>query len=206
MPATAKKKLVNYISPKGTAKYPRVDQPYSFSQQQNRTVPDPDGQYELTLLMSPQDAAEIKKKVEEAIKIEGIKPTNLPYKKEVDKDTGKETGLVEVKFKAYGKKKDGTANKIVYYDSKGNLLPRNFLLTSGSVVKAAGYISVAKLGARLNLRSVQVINYVKREADNPFGVEEGGFEYEAADFDNEEETKNNGSNNTATDEDESYDF
>lgn len=200
----AKKQYVDFVSPRGTAKYPRCDQPYSFNQRLKRSQPDPEGQFELTLLMSPDDAGVIKKKVEEAIKIEGIKPNNLPYKKEVDKDTGKDTGLIEVKFKAYGKKKDGTANRIKFVDAKGNALPSSFRLTSGSVVKAAGYVSVAQLGARLNLRSVQVINYVPYEdTSNPF-TEEDGFVYDEADFADHEVT--NGPNNSETDGKESYDF
>lgn len=202
---TKKKTYIDYMSPRGTAKYPKTDQPYSYSQSQNRSVPDADGQYELILLMSPEDAGTIKKKVEEAIKLEGIKPTNLPYKKEVDKDTGKETGLVEVKFKAYGKKKDGTVNRIKFVDAKGTPLPRSFRLTSGSVVKAAGYVSVAKLGARLNLNSVQVIKYVPYEdRSNPF-TQEDGFEYDPADF-ADEENNNNGTDRTASDSEESFDF
>lgn len=203
---TKKKTYVDYMSPRGTAKYPKTDQPYSFSQSQNRSVADPNGQYELTLLMSPEDAGEIKKKVEEAIKLEGIKPTNLPYKKEIDKDTKKETGLVEVKFKAYGKKKDGSVNRIKFVDAKGTPLPKSFRLTSGSVVKAAGYVSIAKLGARLNLNFVQVIKYVPFEdRSNPF-TEEDGFTYDPADFADEENNNNNGQNSKASDSEESFDF
>lgn len=200
----AKKQYIDFVSPRGTAKYPKCDQPYSFNQRLNRSQPDPEGQYELTLLMSPEDAGAIKKKVEEAIKIEGIKPANLPYKKEVDKDTSKETGLVEVKFKAYGKKKDGSVNRISFVDAKGKALPSSFRLTSGSVVKVAGYVSVAKLGARLNLRSVQVINYVPYEDNsNPF-TEEDGFVYDEADF--ADNPVSNGPINSETDGAESYDF
>ena len=198
------KQYVNYVSPRGTAKWPKLDQPYSFNQSQNRSIADPDGQYEMALIMSPEDASLVKKLVEEAISQEGIKPTNLPYKKEIDKDTKKETGDIEVKFKAYGKKKDGSKNRIQFVDAKGNPLPASFRLTSGSVVKAAGYISVAKLGARLNLRKVQVLQYAKPQDDNPFEAEEG-FEYDEDDFDNNEET-NNGSTDEKTDTPDNTDF
>jgi hypothetical protein len=195
-----KSKYVDFVSPRGTTKYPRLAEARTFSKKENRSVADPDGQYELTLLMEPKDANILKAKVEEAAKNEKVKPDTMPFKKEVDKDTKKETGLVEVKFKAYGKKKDGTVNRIPLYDAKAKPLPADFQLTSGSIVKVAGYVTVAKLGARLNLRSVQVIEYVPPTAPNPFEAEEG-FSPEASEFIEEV----NGTNNEETDEGD-YDF
>lgn len=187
-------KYVDFVSPRGTAKYPKLTQPFSWNQSENRSVPDPDGQYEMTLLMTAEDASVLKKKVDEASSLAGIKPKSVPFKKEMDKDTEKETGLIEVKFKAYGKKKDGSVNRVAMFDAKKAMLPTDFVLTSGSVVKASGYISVAKLGARLNLRAIQVIDYVEPVADNPFEEEDG--------FVNNE---NNGSHNEEADEGD-YDF
>lgn len=169
-----KKQYVQFVSPKGVAKFPMLHVARRFDNAQNRSVPDPNGQYEMTLLLSPEDAGEMKKKVDEASKLAGIKPNTVPFKKEIDKDTDKETGLIEVKLKAYGMKKDGTTNRIVFVDAKKNKLSTDFVLTSGSVVKVAGYVSVAKLGARLNLRTVQVIDYAEPVAkDTPFDEEDG---------------------------------
>lgn len=192
----ANNKFVDFVSPRGTAKYPRLHEARSWNQAANKSVPDPDGQYELTLLMTPEDAAVLKKKVAEASQLAGVKPKSIPFNEEVDKDTQKETGLIEVKFKAYGKKKDGSTNRVAMFDAKKHMLPADFTLTSGSVVKAAGYVSVAKLGARLNLRSVQVIDYVEPVPSNPFD-EEDGFAVS--------NNENNGSHNEETDEGD-YDF
>lgn len=175
-----KTKSINFVSPRGTAKYPKIDQPYSWSNAQNRSVPDPEGQYELNIVMPEKDATPIKEAVKEAIKLAGIKPTNLPFKKEIDKDTGAETGNVEVKFRAYGKRKDGSVNKIKVVDAKLHPMPSNFRLTSGSIVKVDSYITVAKLGARLNIRAVQVLDLAPEMGGNNFSAEEG-FEYEEDD-------------------------
>lgn len=192
-------KNINYVSPRGTAKYPKLDQPYSWNSTQNRSVPDPDGQYELVLVMPIKDFAPLKASIDEAIKQSGIKPQNLPYKKEKDKDTGEDTGNVEVKFKAYGKRREGGANKIAFVDAKAKPMPSNYALTSGSVVKAEGWISVAKMGARLNLRSVQVISLAERAI--AFAPEDDGYEYDG------EVTNNNKNNETSQDtDDEDFDF
>lgn len=175
-----KPKSINFVSPRGVAKYPKVDQPYSWSNAQNKSVPDPEGQYELNIVMSEKDATPIKEAVKEAIKIVGIKPTHLPFKKEIDKDTQAETGNVEVKFKAYGKRKDGSFNKLKFVDAKLNPMPSNFRLTSGSVVKVDSYITVAKLGARLNIRAIQVLDLAPESGSTNFTQEEG-FSYEEDD-------------------------
>lgn len=172
-----KPKSISFVSPRGTARYPKVDQPYSWSNAQNRSVPDPEGQYELKLIMPAKDAKGIKDAVDEAIKQVGVKPTHLPFEKEKDKDTGAETGNVIVKFKAYGKRKDGSANRLKFVDAKLHPLPSNFRLTSGSVCKVDGYITVAKLGARLNIRAIQVIDLAPESGSHNFSEEEG-FEYE----------------------------
>lgn len=199
----AAQKYINFKTERGVAKYPKLDQAYSFSQAKNRSMPDPDGQYELTLVMTPKDAKEMKELVNKAIAESGIKPSNLPFKKEIDKDTGEETGNIEVKMKAYGKKKDGSKNLIRFFDAKLNPMPSNFPLTSGSVVRAEGWISIAKLGARLNLRTVQVLSLAERTS--AFSAEDG-FEFDGsveADH-NETNDKTNSPEQKADNED--FDF
>ena len=195
-----KTKFINFTSPRGTAKYPKTDKPYSWSNAQNRSVADPDGQYELVLLMSEGEAKTLKATLKEAIDESGIKPQNVPFKKEVDKDTDAETGNVEVKFKAYGKRKDGTVNKIKFVDAKLNPLPSSFKLTSGSIVKVDGYISVAKLGARFNIRGVQVINLAADSYGTSFEAEDG-YEYDGEEEEITTETTV-GTSKQTTDDDE----
>jgi hypothetical protein len=189
-------KYVNFVSPRGTAKYPKTDQPYSWSNAQNRSVPDADGQFELVTIMSSDDFKPFKKVLDEAIAQSGLKPQNLPYKKEIDKDTGEPTGNVEVKFKAYGKTKTGELSKIKFVDAKARPMPSNFPLTSGSVVKVDGYVSVAKLGARLNMRAVQVISLA--EGSSSFTAEDG-FEWDG-EQENKAETTVGSHNEKASDD------
>lgn len=193
-------KYVNFVSPRGTAKYPKLDQPYTFNSKLNKSMPDPDGQFEVTTVMSDSDAAPFVKLVQDAIKASGIEPTNLPFKKVKDKDTGKPTGEVEFKFKAYGKSQDGKPQRIKFFDRKGKPVASTIALTSGSVIKVDGWVSVAKLGARLNIRAVQVISLV--EAANSFTEEDGDFEYEGT----SEETFGAENNSEASSDDDSFDF
>lgn len=169
---------VDFLSPRGTAKYPKTSQAYSWNDKQNRSVPDEDGQFELKVVMSEAEAKPLLAKGQQAIKESGIKPKNLPWKKVLDKDTNEPTGDVEFTFRAYGKKKDGSLNKIAFYDGQARPAP-GLKLTSGSIVKVSGYISVAKMGARLNMRDVQVIRLAEEQGKNPFAAEEDGFSYEA---------------------------
>lgn len=173
-----KPKNINYISPIGTAQWPKLDQPYGWSEAQQRNVPDPDGQFETVLLVPEKDAQPLIASIKQAIEQSGIKPKNLPYKKEEDKDTGEETGNIAFKFKAYAKNREGGPNKILFFDSMGRPVPSNIYLTSGSTMRCLGWISVAKMGARLNLKEVQVINLIERQASG-FDAVEGGFVYDA---------------------------
>ena len=170
----AKREVVKFRTAAGTAKYPKLDRAYSWSNAENRSVPDPDGQFELTVSFTPEDAKPIEAAVKQAIKLAGVEPKNLPFKR------NEETGMIEVKFKAYGTRRDGSPNRVPQVDSAVNPLPSDFKLTSGSVVKVSGWISVAKLGCRLNMDGVQVLKYIPYEAKTQFEPENDGFVMEAS--------------------------
>ena len=193
-------KYHSFVSPRGTFRYPKLDQPYSFNTKLNKSMPDPEGQFEATLVLSNEDAFAFIKKIHEAIKDSGIDPSNLPYKKVADRDTGKPTGEVEFKFKAYGRDKNGSPQRIKFFDAKAKPIKgADFTLTSGSEGKIEGYISVAKLGARLNIRGVQVLALVERAS--AFTAEDDGFVYDGAD----EETAF-AEDNSESGSDDSFDF
>jgi len=200
-------KYTNFVSPKGTAKYPKTSVPMSWSQALNRSVNDPDGQYELKVVMPSATAAPFVKLIQAAIKDSGIDPKNVPFKKVLDKDTKKPTGDVEFSFKAYGKKKDGGVNKLNFFD--GRAKPAKGLeLTSGSEVKVSGYISVAKLGARLSMRDIQVLSLAEADSGpNPFSAEEGAFEFDENSVTTADEDDSIPfSDDTGTTEDDGIDF
>jgi hypothetical protein len=174
------KKLTNFISPKGIAKWPRLDQPYSWNDAAGRNMPDPDGQYECLMSVSKKDAQALIAAVDAASKEAGFKPKHLPYKPEVDKDTGEETGNIEFKFKAYGKRKDGSKNRVLFFDAKGRPVPSDVRLTNGSTIRCLGYITVARLGARLNLKEIQIIDLIEQQASG-FDEVEGSFVFDDED-------------------------
>ena len=194
-------KYVDFVSPKGTAKYPKLDQPYKWSDAQNRSVPDPDGQFEVRVLVPADQAEPLIATIKKAIADSGMKPKHLPFKKAVDKATDEETGDIEFVFRAYGKTKQGGPNKLKFVDAKMNLMPSSFRLTSGSIIKISGYISVAKMGARLNMRGIQVISLA--QSSDGFSVEDG-YEYEAEEENTAETTV--AQNYEASDTDDNPDF
>lgn len=194
----SKPKNINYISPIGTAQWPKLDQPYGWSEAQQRNVPDPEGQFETVLLVPEKDAQPLIASIKQAIEQSGIKPKHVPYKKEEDKDTGEETGNIAFKFKAYALNREGRPNKIHFFDSRARPLPSDIYLTSGSTMRCLGWISVAKMGARLNLKEVQVINLIERQALG-FDAVEGEYVYDADEVEDTEialeEKTNGGSHN-----------
>ncbi|CAB4124463.1 hypothetical protein UFOVP63_3 [uncultured Caudovirales phage] len=171
-------KYLNFITPIGSAKYPRLDQPYSWNEAAQRTQPDPEGQYECAIVMTKADAKPLIDLIKQACEEAGIKPKNLPYKEEIDRDSQEPTGNIEFKVKAYGKTKAGEKNIIRLFDAKGRPVPSKLAITSGSTIRCLGWVSVARLGARLNLREVQIINLAEG-AVSGFEAVEGGFVYEA---------------------------
>lgn len=195
-------KFTDFISPRGTAKYPRLDQPYAWSDAQNRSVPDPDGQYEVKVLVPADEAKPLIATITKAVSESGMKPKHLPYRKAIDKETNEETGDIEFTFRAYGKTKQGGPNRIKFVDAKTNPMPSTFRLTSGSIIKISGYVSVAKMGARLNMRGVQVISLAQQS--DGFSVEEG-YQHESEEEENTTETTV-AQLDSSSDEDDNPDF
>lgn len=189
-----KNKSFNFISPKGTAKYPRLDRAYKWNDSANRSMPDEDGQYDVVVAVPKKDAKPLVDVISEACKEAGFKPKHLPYRPEIDKDTGEETGNVEFTFRAYGKKTNGDINKILFFDAKGRPVPSSVQINGGSTIRCLGYITVKRLGARLNLKEVQIINLVERPASG-FDEVEGDFIYE-----DDENEKNSFATNEETNE------
>ena len=189
------KKLTNFITPKGIAKWPRLDQPYSWNEAAGRNMPDPDGQYECLMAVSKQDAQSLLAAIDVASKEAGFKPKHLPFKSEIDKETGEETGNIEFKFKAYGKKRDGSKNRVLFFDAKGRPVPADVRLTTGSTIRCLGYITVARLGARLNLKEIQIIDLAEQMGSG-FNEVEGSFVFD----DEDTEVTNNNANYEEADE------
>jgi hypothetical protein len=91
-------------------------------------------------------------------------------------------GMFTHKANLKGAYKNQPTAKPIQVDSKGNRLPADFLLTTGSTVNIAvsfvPYDMGGKQNVSLRLRGVQVIKYIPYEDKNPF-KETDGYVFEA---------------------------
>jgi hypothetical protein len=184
--AAKRPKEIILTSPKGVAKWAKLNKP--------DTKFKADGEYSITLLLDPEDAATIefvdslkkanedgfgaakkadpkKKFTKEAIK---VKPEVRKIKDDKGEVVGEEeTGKLAVSFtcKAAGVRKDGTkwAFRPAVLDAKGKPVPADVLIYGGSVVKVAYSIRHTPMPTGLfyttfNLKAVQVI-VLKSQSD-----------------------------------------
>lgn len=157
--------MSKYVSPKGTAGYPKLTRP--------DTKFKAEGEYSTALSMDKKTAQPLMEQIKEAFVEEfGAKAepkANYPFKEE--------DGQVTFKFKS--------KNKPKIYDSHGKPIKATDELNigSGSTLKVAGAISCRQVSgkyyATLYMNQVQVINLVEFSS-SPFGQEEGDFTAEDA--------------------------
>jgi hypothetical protein len=202
---STKKKVTTFVVGPATARYPKLDQPYYYDKALKKSVADPAGKNKgsaltVELVMSEQDAAPLITKIREVAEEAGLdldEVKNWPYSKEKDKETKKPTGNIIFKLKKYATAKDGSVNRVTFVDGKMRILPKDFRLTSGSIIKANGYFAVfTELGGGVSMRldSAQVLKLVEREANlSGFGAVEDGYEFEADDYEEEDGKSQNGS-------------
>lgn len=183
----AMKKRADNLFIRGIAVYPKTSKPYKWDNVAKRSVPDPQGEYEITVAVSEEDM-ERHKATMTAFALENkIKKPDLPIKAEEDEE-GNETGLYLIKAKQFGTNKDGTTKRIGHFDSAAKPLSKDFVLTGGSEVILCAYMSTREMptkGVKLNISAIQVINYVEYHGNNPFDTVEGGFVANASNDDNE---------------------
>jgi len=154
------------------ANYPKIDQPYHFSQKENRSVAcDANAEnaaYELNVRLTPEQTSELWAKMQAAWKEgrdaswpESIEP---PFTKTDD-------GRYEVKTRrkaSYGAPLQRFADN--------SEAPADFKLTSGSIVNVAVQFVPYKMrdhGVALRLMGVQVLKYVEFKPPSPFDAVDG---------------------------------
>ena len=183
-------------SPKGVAKWAKLNKP--------DTKFKVDGEYSITLLLDPEDAATIEfadslRKAHETGFSQAKKDNpkkkfqlmDIKVKDDTDKD-GTPTGKLAVSFacKAAGTRKDGSvwAYRPAVLDAKGKPVPADVLIYGGSVIKVAYSIRhtampTGSFYTTFNLKAVQVI-VLKSQSDRDaafYGFqEEEGYGSEAA--------------------------
>lgn len=195
--AAAKKKYVKFTTPVGIAVYPKLHKAFKWDEASERSLPNPDGDLSTKLSVPNKDAQPLIKLIKEAISEAGVKPKHIPYEDEVKDD--EKTGNVLFKLKAYGKTREGEINRIKFFDADGTAIKGVVQVTGGSRIRLLGWISVSKMGCRLNIRECQIIDLAEMEGEGFEAVKGGSFK--RTDLDDEDNTTSNDedtSNNNET--------
>lgn len=178
-----------YITPAGTAQYPRLNKP--------DTKFKADGEYKVTLVLDAATAEPLIEQIDAAMaeslvkarrenpaKAKTIKgASDKPYKIETDND-GNETGNYKFNFKMSAKvtKRDGTSyeQKPAVFDAKLRPIPATVNVGGGSTVRVKFemyrfYTALVGAGVSLRLLAVQILDLVEysRNGAEGFGEEEG---------------------------------
>ena len=161
------------------ALWPRIDQPYHFNEKANKSMPcgarDQGAEYSIEFRMDKDVAQKLHKEMSAsytqnrqdswAAKLE------IPFVKEDD-------GRYKHKSNIKGQYK-GRLTQVLQVDSKGNRLPSDFKLTTGSTVNIyvefVPYKMGANCGVSLRLKAVQVVKYYEYSAPIEFDIVEGGY-------------------------------
>lgn len=210
----ASKKQKPVVSPKGTAIWPKLNEPDQYDESQ-------DPEYKVTLAFDAEDKAvqgflatidekcdtAFKEALEDKTAAQRKKFTQyVPYEKEEDNETGEETGRVLVKFKSKADIKDKRTGKMIrktlpIFDARAAQPMKNPpRIGNGSILKVASVFSnpwsnpsAKQAGASLYIQAVQLIELAEYggQGGDAFGFgEEDGFETEddsSPDFDDEGE-------------------
>lgn len=174
----AEKKVNNKLMVRGIAAYPKTNKPVKYDQVAKRSVYDADGSYELTIIISTDQAAKLDARLRQFAAEKGLKKIkNMPLSEQIDAE-GNETGKWVLKAKQYGKNKDGSVKRILHVDGATRPLGKDFVLTSGSEINLDAYLTTYEQlggGVRVNINAIQVIKYVEYEATGGFQPEEGAW-------------------------------
>jgi len=189
----SKYNFTKYTTPKGLFVYPHLTKP--------DTKFNPLGEYSVKLSLPREDAKELVALMKAELKTykenNSIKGTD---KFNIAKDEEAGTLTFKTKLPAIIPLKDGTQweQKLAIYDAKGNLMPKDISIWSGTQgklqVELRPYSMAGNTGVSLRLKAVQVIELVegesKSENESPFEEEEGyTTDNEPSPFSEENETK-----------------
>ena len=168
------------------------------------------GHYKTNLILSGQEADELKAAIDAEIKNsvalakekakgKNIKMANPPYEDDVD-DNGEPTGSTIFKFKTKAQltTKDGKIipNRVAIFDSKGTPMT-DCNIWSGSEMKVSAelvpyYTAMVGAGVSMRLRAVQITKLVEGGNGNAKGYgfgEEEGYEQSLSETPAEEESQ-----------------
>ena len=167
-----------YIIKNVEALWPKINQTYRFDSKENRSVAcgatEPSAEYSIQFRMGKDTAKSLFQAMSTAYKDnrkdKWAEKLANPFVKDDD-------GTYTHKSTLKGAYKNVATIKPLQVDSKGNKLPNDFLLTTGSTVNVAVQFTPYDFGGKQNvslrLRGVQVVKYIPMEERNPFDNVEG---------------------------------
>lgn len=197
-----KKQAKRFNSPKGIAKYPWLNTPSTaFSKNEYKTglllkadeeatdkfIEFVNGLVNESLAKAVED---LKKEGKVAAAKQVVK--RFPYKVELDKETGEETGFIEFNFSTQATSKDGKQRKMRLFDAIAkDINPSEVKVGGGSIIKvnftpSPYYMAASKeAGVKFYLNAVQILDLVEfgggRASDYGFEEEEEGYSYSSND-------------------------
>ena len=179
---------MSYVVKNVTALWPKIDKPYRFDNDENRSVPcnatEDGAAYELAFKMSKEDAKEFWSFIEDSwkqyLKTNGKKPEkmkNMPFYEDKEDPT-------QLVFKAKIKAAysgQPTKKPTVFNAANQAIDDPEFMLTTGSTVnvavQAVPYMTGMASGVSLRLRAVQLIDLAETAAGaSPFDVDKAAVE------------------------------
>jgi len=170
--------LEQYIIKNVEALWPKINRTYHFDSNEGRSVPcepkDTNAEYSIQFRMDEATAkglySEMSRVYQANKKEKWADKLDRTFVKDDD-------GMYTHKANLKGAYKNEVTKKPLQVDAKGNSLPEEFLLTTGSTVNVAvqfvPYDMGGKQNVSLRLKAVQVIKYVPMEDKNPFEATDG---------------------------------
>ena len=170
--------MEQYIIKNVEALWPKINRTYHFDSNEGRSVPcepkDTNAEYSIQFRMDEATAkglySEMSRVYQANKKEKWADKLDRTFVKDDD-------GMYTHKANLKGAYKNEVTKKPLQVDAKGNSLPEEFLLTTGSTVNVAvqfvPYDMGGKQNVSLRLKAVQVIKYVPMEDKNPFEATDG---------------------------------
>ena len=171
------------------ALYPRIDQPYRWSQEQNRSVPcewnEKGASRTMKIVVGYEQAVKLRKAMAEAYK-EKAKDGWPKFKDNFDLVEGSIKGKdavfqIKTQLACFDAK-----TRVRQFDASNNALPDDFQLTTGSTINVqvtlVPYSTDTGNGTSLRLGAVQVVKLEAMKTSSPFGKVDGYTATDASPF------------------------
>tara|TARA_B100000963_G_C22478308_1_gene603447 strand:- start:13 stop:690 length:678 start_codon:yes stop_codon:yes gene_type:complete len=170
--------MEQYIIKNVEALWPKINTTYHFDSNEGRSVTcdptAPNAEYSIQFRMDNDTAKALFTAMTQSYQANKKEKWADKLERKFVKD---DDGMFTHKANLKGAYKNKVTQKPLQFDAKGNRLPDDFLLTTGSTVNVAvqfyPYDMGGKQNVSLRLRAVQVIKYVPIEERNPFEATDG---------------------------------